>query len=172
MRQRILVGLGIAVTALMVAGLGHGFAQEPEEEGPYSYTRSGTGEGFFRFDLPAGEHACRFFTNYDQVDSFPATYMTAHAYMLDENTGQYSSFESDGIDDQDIKFVLVEGQANEGADEAGLRAARNLFTNLFSWSTRAVISDKTPRIEISLSRAFRSRGLRWTFQCIGFAWPN
>ena len=164
------MGTGLALIALMTISFGQGFAQEPEDEGPYTYTKTNSREGFFRPDLPVGEYACRFFTNYDPAgDSFPAGYIQATAFVLDEHEGTYSTFSS--VSDPDIKFVSVVGRPDATASRDALWEFQRSLANFWTAGNRITISDTAPRVEISLTRAFRSRGLRWTFQCIEFEWP-
>ena len=168
MRKLILVG----ILLVSLVGIGVAGAQSPEGDEPYSYTKSSTREGFFRFDLPVGEYACRFFTSYDGSLNVPGSYMKAYAYMLDEESGSYEEFASVGDLDHDIKHVMVQRSVGTSTEDEANRLARQLFGNLFAWGDRATIRDQTPRMEISLSRAFRSNDLRWTFQCVEFAWPE
>ena len=170
MSRWVSIGIGLVLIAVAAIGIDRGFAQE-SDEGPYTYTKSSTQEGFFRPILPIGEYACRFFTNYEAGDeSLPSGYMEASAYMLDEHEDEYSSFESSG--EQDVKFVSVIERPSATADQDELWEFRNALANFWSFSSRVVISDTTPKVEISLSRAFRQRGLRWTFQCVDFEWPE
>ena len=172
MLQRILVGLGIAAIALMVVGLGHGFAQEPEAEGPYSYTKTSTKEGFFRADLPVGEYACQFIDSYDDSDDdYPSNYIDSTLWLKDEGVGSWSAFSRNSI-----KFVSVTPPRPADYDElagwaAELAEAFSSF-NIASWGQSIEITDTTPRVEIDLSRGFRRARIEWTFQCVEFEWPD
>ena len=170
MSRRLMAAVGLILVVIMAVGLGRGFAQETEDEGRYTKTKTNSQEGFFRPDLPVGEYACRFFTNYDPAEnSFPGGYIQATAFVLDEHEGNYSTFTA--VRDPYIKIASVVNRPEATATDTALWEFPWSLTNFWAGSGRITITDTTPKVEISLSRGFRTRALRWTSQCIEFDWP-
>ena len=160
--------LSTALLLLIAAGVS--LADEPEDDAPYVYTRSGTGEGQFRAPLPLGEYACRFIDDYDATDDgYPDGYIDARAWLLDESDDSWYY-----MDRGDIKFVSVASAAEDGpsVDDVITQWVSSIQSAFAAFDTHVAITDTTPLIDIHLSRGFRAAGASWTFTCVAFAWPD
>lgn len=170
MQRRVrLVAILLSIGAIAI-GFSLIAAQSPDDSEPDSYTRSDTREGAFRFDLPVGEHACRFISNYDGSEAdLPSGYIDASAWLNDENGDTWPEFTLG-----DTKFVSVTAPLTDAESEMDAWAAQlaQAFRNLSLYGIQVSIRDSTPRLEIDLSRGFRQAKLEWTFQCVEFAWPE
>ena len=166
-RKTLTLALIAAAAGLLLWG-GLGVAQG---DGQVEISRTNTKEGAFRIDLPVGDYACRFISNYDSAeDGLPSGYIDATAWLKDENEDRWSEFSLDTV--KFVKVVPPRPPVGSGDLEEWAEQLREAFASLSLWGTQITITDSTPRIEIDLSRAFRRNALRWTFQCVEFGWPE
>ena len=158
------------IGALILAGFAAiGSADDPEDESEYwSLHETGTQEKVVRLDMPPGNYVCRFesWYTYPKGD-YPSEYFQANAWLFDEDYDYTVSFSLTRTREQ--KLVSIREVPDEDTDI--------FLDQVSSWSRLTYIThqwfllDRTPRLEIDLSRAFREHGFRWLFACTEFRWP-
>ena len=161
----------VIVGTLILAGFAAiGSADEPEDESEYSSLyETGTQERVVRLDMPPGNYVCRFESWYTFPEGdYPREYFQANAWLFDEDYGHTVSFSFQRGRTQ--KLVSINEVPEEDADD--------YLDQINAWNDHAsyladqwLLLDRTPRLEVDLSRAFRKHGFRWLFACTEIRWP-
>ena len=146
-------------------------ADDPDAE-LWSYNI--TEEGVRQVPMPAGLHYCRLRANYPSEGLEDSAFMTATAWLVDENHGRWTRFDWT-VGDQRPNPVYIHAGNAESYDTASDDGKADLayrLAGLNRFPGRFYLVDSSPRLMISLSWAFRQSEIEWAFQCVEVHWPE